>query len=297
MSEPSLAAELAQWRAGARRFAHNGHEIVWYGTEPSDKPVLLLIHGFPTAAFDWVRIWAELAERFHLIAPDMIGFGDSAKPRGYPYSIMDQADLCEALLAECGVQRCHVLAHDYGDTVAQELLARFNTGHAAAQLLSVVFLNGGLFPETHRATFTQRLLHSPLGGLVSSLMSRKRFDAGFSLVFAEATRPSAEELDVFWELVSANGGLKPIGHRLIRYIAERRAKRERWVGALQQATIPLRVIDGADDPVSGRHMVDRYRELVPEPDTVLLEAVGHYPQWEAPQGVLDAFFNFHSARG
>ena len=59
------------------------------------------------------------------IAADFLGFGFSDKPRNYPYSILDQADLLEALLREKGITHVHIISHDYGDTVAQELLARF----------------------------------------------------------------------------------------------------------------------------------------------------------------------------
>ena len=79
-------------------------------------------------------------------------------------------------------------------------------------------------------------------------------------------------------------------HKLIGYMEERRRQRERWVGALQQTSVPLRLIDGALDPVSGRHMAERYRELVPDPDVVILAEIGHYPQVEAPEAVLEAYF-------
>lgn len=72
-------------------------------------------------------------------------------------------------------------------------------------------------------------------------------------------------------------------------MAERKVHRERWVGALQRATIPVVVIAGADDPVSGAHMVERYRDLVPRPETTLLEGIGHYPQVEATDRVWVAF--------
>ena len=49
--------------------------------------------------------------------------------------------------------------------------------------------------------------------------------------------------------------------RIIHYMPKRAAGRERWVGALQRTSVPLRLIDGASDPVSGGHMVARYREL------------------------------------
>jgi pimeloyl-ACP methyl ester carboxylesterase len=52
------------------------------------------------------------------------------------------------------------------------------------------------------------------------------------------------------------------------------------------------VIDGAVDPISGAHMVARYRELIPQPDTVLLEGIGHYPQTEAPDQVLAHYLQF-----
>ena len=68
--------------------------------------------------------------------------------------------------------------------------------------------------------------------------------------------------------------------------------RSRWVGALQNTSVPLRLINGVKDPVSGGHMADRYCELVPHPDVVRLKEIGHYPQVEDPQGVLDAFFAF-----
>jgi pimeloyl-ACP methyl ester carboxylesterase len=284
---------LEAWHAAGRNFRHRGHDIFY--REQGTGDVLLLIHGFPTASWDWRPVWATLAARYRVIAPDMIGFGFSAKPQDYAYSLLDQADLCENLLEALGIGEAHVLAHDYGDTVAQELLARHNerqrAGGKGPRLRSVCFLNGGLFPETHRPRLIQKLLISPLGPLLVHFMGERSFARSFSAVFGSQTRPSPEALNEFWQLVTCHDGLK-VFPRLIRYMDERRQYRARWVGALQNAAIPLRVIDGPVDPVSGRHMVERYRELVPDPDTVLLEGIGHYPQVEHPQGVLDAYLPF-----
>ncbi len=297
----SLPISLQDWRAAGDGFSYRGHQIfVRTGGDwtAAARPVLVLIHGFPTASWDWAHQWDALCGRYRVAALDMIGFGFSDKPRDYAYSILDQADLFEAWLARLGVTQAHILAHDYGDTVAQELLARHiereADGSKGLRLNSVCFLNGGLFPEQHRATFTQRLLHSPVGALVSSMMSRSRFEKGLSEVFGPNTQPSKEAVDGFWTLATAKGGMPAIGHKLIRYIAERRAHRDRWVGALINSPVPLRVIDGALDPVSGAHMVAHYRSLVPDPDTVLLEHVGHWPQLEAPREVLDAFLAFQA---
>jgi len=286
---------LQRWFDAGTRFQYGGHSIFVREAGPERAPVLLLLHGFPTASWDWHRLWDALSADFRLIAPDLIGYGFSSKPRAHDYSVFEQAAMLEALLADRGVAEAHVLAHDYGDTVAQELLARYEGrlagGEPGLWLRSVIWLNGGLFPELHRPRLVQRMLAGPLGALVSLLMSRGRFGASFSSVFAPASRPSAEELDDFWALLAHDRGHR-IGHRLIGYIAERVRHRERWVGATQTSRVPRRFIDGLLDPVSGAHMVARYRELVVVADVVELAGVGHYPQIEAPDRVLQACREF-----
>lgn len=284
---------LDDWQRTGRTFAHRGHPI-FFRTEGTG-PALLCVHGFPTASWDWHAVWPALTARFRVVAADMIGFGFSAKPPGHAYSIAEQADLQENLLASLGVDRAHVLAHDYGDTVAQELLARHDERRAAGApglaIESMCFLNGGLFPEMHRARVIQKLLASPLGPLLARLTNESTFRRSFAAVFGAQTQPSDAELRDFWRLMTHAGGHR-IGHRLIHYIAERKRFRSRWVGALTGTAVPLRLIDGADDPVSGRHLADHYRAQVPRADVVLLDGVGHYPQVEAPDAVLRAFFAF-----
>jgi pimeloyl-ACP methyl ester carboxylesterase len=59
---------------------------------------------------------------------------------------------------------------------------------------------------------------------------------------------------------------------------------------MRQTTVPMRLIDGPIDPNSGAHMAARYREVIPDPDVVMLgDAIGHWPQIEAPDAVLEAF--------
>ena len=290
---------LDDWRAAGSYFDHGGHRIFHrVAGAPTASPALLCIHGFPTASWDWHKVWDAITARFGcVVGLDMLGFGFSAKPRPYGYTMAEQADIHEALLRRLGIGRTHVLAHDYGDTVAQELLARHEERRAGGIALeSVCFLNGGLFPETHRATAGQILLAGPDGPAVAAMMTEETYAAGVGAVFGEQTKPSSQEMHDFWRLTAeADGGV--IWPALLGYMEERRRHRERWVGALQSTRVPLRVIDGAEDPVSGAHMVERYRELVPNPDTVLLPGIGHYPQVEDADGVTREFLAFHTRLG
>jgi pimeloyl-ACP methyl ester carboxylesterase len=290
---------VGDWRAAGEFFPHRGQRVFFRRAALNeDAPVLLLVHGFPTSSWDWSPMWDALAARFTLLAPDLIGFGFSPKPVDYPYSILDQADLCEDLVARSGATRYHVLAHDYGDTVAQELLARAHDGSGRAELASVCLLNGGLFPETHRPLLAQRLLASPIGPWLAKRMTRDRFAHSMTAIFGRNTPPTKIEINSMWQLIQENDGTAVIS-KLLGYMAERRRYRERWVGALTKArkdAIPVRLIDGADDPISGRHMAARYRELVPDADIILLNGIGHYPQIEAAQEVLRAFIGFYDVR-
>jgi len=285
--EPS--SELNAWVTAGEWRILRGRRMFVRIEAAVGRPPLLLIHGYPTASYDWHRIWNALASRYSLYTLDLLGFGNSEKPRNSRYPIAEQAALCMALLDQCGVRDVHVFAHDYGDTVAQELLAREIEDRLS--LRSVAFLNGGLFPETHRARRIQKLLANPLiGPLMARSMRYDHFESGLLSVWGPA-RPSDTELRDMWALAERNDGPRALA-RLINYMAQRRRNRGRWVGALVETSVPLKLICGALDPVSGAHMADRYHEIVPRPNVTLLADVGHYPQVEAPQRVLDAYLGF-----
>jgi pimeloyl-ACP methyl ester carboxylesterase len=265
------------WRDAGGFFDWRGLRI--YHRAEGAGEVVLLVHGFPTSSWDWHHQWPDLARTHRVLALDLVGFGFSAKPSVFDYQITSQADLIEALLAREGVTRYHLVAHDYGVTIAQELLAR------RAPLLSVCLLNGGLFPETHRPLPMQKLLASPVGPVVARLASYRTFRSSFRRICA---RPLDEaELRTMWGLCKAGGG-RAVMPRILGYMEQRRRHRDRWVGALTGTDIRLRLINGLEDPISGAHMAARYRELVPTPDVVELPGVGHYPQLEAPDDVLAA---------
>jgi pimeloyl-ACP methyl ester carboxylesterase len=299
MHEGSAASRhrmsLDQWAQAGRTMDYRGHAIFVRDAGAPDAEALLLIHGFPTASWDWEALWPSLTRRFRVYTLDMMGFGLSAKPVDYAYSLLDQATLVESFLSAEGVERYHVLAHDYGDSVAQELLARQQEPGLRPRLLSVAFLNGGLFPEAHRPVLVQKLLLSPLGPLVARLTTRATVVRSMRKIFGPMTQPDEALMDAFWRLMTRNSGLA-VAPRLIRYIIERGEHRERWVGAMQHADIPLKLINGTADPVSGRHMAARYEALIPQPDITLLENVGHYPQIESPDAVLAAYLAFRDRR-
>ncbi|HXH18173.1 MAG TPA: alpha/beta hydrolase [Chitinophagales bacterium] len=284
----------ADWLHSGFFFPYKQFKI-FYRQHRTKNDCILLLHGFPTSSWDWRKVWDDFAKYYRVVAPDFLGLGFSDKPLHYRYSIFDQADMIEYLISEVGSIKFHILAHDYGATVAQELVARYHAknknGEPYFKIQSVCFLNGGLFPEAYKPLPVQKLLSGMLGNFSALFMNQFTFERSFNKIFGPQTRAGKQELTYYWHIVNYNHGKRAIP-RVIQYMHERKQFHERWTAALQKTDIPLRLINGPEDPISGTSMVNTYRELIPNPDVVLLEGIGHYPHIESPARVTEAYFNF-----
>ena len=283
---------LANWQASGRYFDYKGFPI-FYRTAENAKETILLLHGFPTSSHDYHKIWDALAAgRFSVVAFDLLGYGFSAKPYDFDYTTFAQTDVLQALVKHLQIEKLHILAHDYGNTITQEMLARSEEKRLDFKIETICFLNGALFPETHRPILAQKILISPLGFLFARMIPDKKFKQSLASIFGADTQPTEAEMNDFMQVFKYNDGRR-IAHKLIRYMPERRKHRERWVGALRQMTQPFRFINGLADPVSGKHLVERFRQVVPhQTDIVELEGIGHFPHFETPLVVLEKFLEF-----
>ncbi|WP_445777500.1 alpha/beta fold hydrolase [Shewanella sp.] len=285
---------LSEWQQHGKFEQLNGqHIFTRIGGNPV-APALLLIHGFPSASWDWEGMWQQLIEHYYVITLDMLGFGLSDKPKNNEYLISQQADIFQTLLAKLGVNEYHILAHDYGDTVAQELLARQVSRDSKIHINSVCLLNGGLFPETHKPVLIQTLLLSPIGAFVAKRITKPKFAANLQHIFGPSTQPTPVVIDTLWQLLTHNDGIAVI-HKLITYMTQRKQHRERWVGALVNSPVPVKLIAGALDPISGQHMIDRYCQLIPNANVTTMPTLGHYPQVEDAHAITTAYIEFRDS--
>ncbi|NXL38937.1 MEST protein, partial [Glaucidium brasilianum] len=166
---PKLSPALLSWRSSGGYFTYKDQNIFYRDSTGAvgSSDIVVLLHGFPTSSYDWCKIWEGLTQRFHrVIALDFVGFGFSDKPRPHRYSIFEQASIVEGLVRHLGLhhQRINLLSHDYGDTVAQELLHRIQTLSSHLPKLQVVspFLIKSHFQAGHNLLHNNRFLFSIL---------------------------------------------------------------------------------------------------------------------------------------
>ncbi len=103
----------------ARRISVDG--VDWHYLEGGDGPVLVLVHGFGGDADNWLRIAPMLTRSFRVIAPDLIGFGESAGGPGFDYAIEAQSGRLDDLLNAVGVEECILVGSSMGGWIATQL--------------------------------------------------------------------------------------------------------------------------------------------------------------------------------
>jgi pimeloyl-ACP methyl ester carboxylesterase len=275
----------AEWSAGGARLdvqgRSGGYRLFVRQDGPADGAPVTLLHGFPTSSHDWSPIVPRLAAQGHRITTlDLLGFGESDKPRRHRYSVLELADLVEGVWRRFGVTDTALVAHDYGVSVAQELLAR-----DPGRISRMAWLNGGLYPDLHRPVLVQRLLHGRFGPLLARLVTERGFRTSMRRILG---RPVSDaDLRALWTSVDRADG-RLLAPRLLRYIDERRSHATRWASALEQYPGPTAFLWGPADPISGAHVLPRIRERLPQARVTELSGpppVGHYPQLEAPTEV------------
>jgi pimeloyl-ACP methyl ester carboxylesterase len=154
-----------------------------------------------------------LAEHYSLLIFDFLGFGANEKPSGHEYSIHEQANLVEALWEQFGTMECRLVAHDYGATVAQELMARAQDGLLGVGFSSVTLLNGGVYPELHRAEPAQRALLDPVQGpMLSARMNGELYAATMSPTFGP-TFDQHDAVAAMWRSITSCPGPGPGSER------------------------------------------------------------------------------------
>lgn len=288
-----MSQELNEWKNGGKSIDFRGMEVFCRATSGGEP--ILLIHGYPYNSYDWHRVWRLFPSDLSPLAFDLPGLGFSSKPRDIVYDFDLWSDAAGRVASEFGVRECHVVAHDLGDSVAQELLARHEEGSLGFGIKSLALLNGGLFPDVYRPRLIQRLLSKspePIGRFVSRNLPRTAVERATLEVFGERVRPDAELLDDFWEILNHNEG-KAITHLIGRAVFLKDLYQDRWLGAMRRTSVPFCFINGPADPNSGMHMARRFAELFPTSQLILLaDDIGHWPQLEDPDGVATAIREF-----
>jgi pimeloyl-ACP methyl ester carboxylesterase len=271
-----------------RRVAIHGHEIAY--RQAGSGPVLVLVHGITSSSETWQRVMPVLADRFTVIAPDLAGHGESAKPKG-DYSLGAHASVLRDLLLELGHERATFVGHSLGGGVVMQLFYQFPERCERLVLVD----SGGLGREVNLLLRAATLPGSEL--VLSVLAGTRLLDVGARAGgllgrLGLHVRTDLEEMGRGHSTL-ADHDARAAFIQTLRSVVEPGGQRINASDRLYLAEhIPLLFIWGEHDsliPVSHGHAA---HEQAPASRLEVFSSSGHFPQLDEPERFLDVVVEF-----
>jgi len=284
------ASRSGPWTHGYK--VANGVQLHYVEMGNPGEPLVVLLHGFPECWYEWRSVMPGLAERFHVVAPDMRGYNWSERPRGVSSYGLDKlaADIA-ALVPALGHDKAHVVGHDWGGVVAWRLgaahrdrlnkLVVLNAPHPAT--LKRELQRGEQFFRSYYVFLFQLPLIAEAAArlsLRSSLLGTARVPGAFS----------DEALDVYQHAISQPGAATA----MLNYY--RAAVRDVFGSSSGDHTVrcPTMVIWGMRDFALVPALLDGLEEWVPDLRIERVEESGHWVPEEKPGLVTEHLLDFLS---
>jgi pimeloyl-ACP methyl ester carboxylesterase len=267
----------------------HGHRVGYRSAGDGDQ-VIVLLHGITSNSEAWRKVMPRVAERYTVVAPDLIGHGRSAKPRG-DYSLGAYAAGVRDLLAVLGFERGTVVGHSFGGGIAMQFSYLFPEYTERMALIA----SGGLGREVHPLLRAAVLPGSewvlPLiarewpvraGGAVAAAAGRLGIEAGPDL--AEFARGYAS--------LTEEGASDAFIHTM-RSVIDHEGQRVSALDRLYLADqMPTLIIWGSDDPVIPVAHGRRAHEIVDHSRFVEIPGAGHWPMLDDPDRIVAELTSF-----
>lgn len=252
------------------------------GPERSREAVVF-VHGNPGSGEDWQPLMEQAGDFMRALAADMPGFGRAEKPEHFDYTVSGYADHLEAFLDHAGVERAHLVLHDFGGPWGLAWAAEH-----PGQVASVTLINTGVL-KGYRWHFAARIWRLPLvGELFQQITGETAFRA---LVNFRARRPLPRDF-VQRMYREYDAGTRRAVLRLYRATSDLSGMARRIGQALRALRCPALVIWGERDAFIPARYAATQREVFPGAEIHLLPDSGHFPYADDPQAVAARLMPF-----
>lgn len=271
----------------------------WHGEqvaylEEGAGEVILLLHGIAGSSRTWRSLIRPLSRNYRVIAPDLLGHGDSTKPRS-DYSLGALSVLVRDILDQLGVTRATVVGHSLGGGIAMQ----FAYQHPEYVQRLVLLASGGLGPDVglvlRAATLPGAELVLPVIAARRVVSPGDRFLAWLRKVGIES--PRGEELWAHYGSLS-DGPTRQAFLRTLRSVVDHRGQAVSALNRLNARTdFPVMAIWGERDNIIPVKHAYAAQAIRPDVRLEVLTGVGHFPHAERPDEVaelIDDFIAMHT---
>lgn len=284
-----MTPSLQDWKARGKKISVYDHTL-FVVDEGSSSETIVILHGYPTCSYDYYAVLPILTQKYRVVVHDHLGFGLSEKPLDYSYSLLEQADMAIGLWQQLGLQKVHLLAHDYGTSVATEIIARANRGIEPVKLETITIGNGSMLIEMAKLQAAQKVLRSKRWGPVLAKLSNQWFfNRSMKKLWYDKAKYNPQEIEVIWEMMNEDPQWRKTFPAVSRYLLERVKFWHRWIGkGLYQTPKHINILWADKDPVAVIKMGETLHKNIPSNSFKTLPNIGHYPMLEQPEAYANA---------
>jgi pimeloyl-ACP methyl ester carboxylesterase len=263
----------------------DGVRVHYQEAGASDAPPLILIHGYIASNYVWSDVLLPIAEAgFRVIAPDLVGFGFSEKPKANEYTIDAQARMIVGLMGELGIERATLIGSSYGGAIAATCALDY------ASRVEKLVLVGAVTNDDAKKQLLLRLATSPvMGDVISPLMlgSRRLMKWRLSRTYApENTHLFDVKLEAKHRPLRAANTQRAALQTLRRWSADRI---EREAERIKQPALLIWGENDHDIPLANGQ---RLFEKMPDARLIVFRRCGHLPQEEYPDEFIKLVVEF-----
>ena len=281
-----------------KAYPFDSHELDLAGgarmhyVDQGNGPPILFVHGTPSWSFEWRHLIRGLAHDYRCVAPDLVGFGLSSRPRDFPYTPAAHAAALAAFVEQLGLEDLTLVVHDFGGPIGLPLALA-----ERSRVRRVVMLNTWMWSFAGDREM-ERAARIAGGGLGKFLYRWANLSLRAIMPSAYADRKKltptihAQYLAPFPDRWSRGAVLWPLAHALL---GSSRWYDDFWRRRDRLTRLPVLIVWGTKDSAFRPHLLERWREALPGATVVELP-VGHWPQEEAPDTVLEAVRSFLGPR-
>lgn len=241
---------------------------VRYTDTGTDKPAVVLLHGFASALETWSTVAPRLAEHHRVISLDLKGFGWTSRPEG-DYSPAAQAELVLALLDRLGVERAALVAHSWGSSVALQIALL-----APERVERIALYDAWVYEEQIPTAFVWA--RAPIvGELIFGLFYKERPDDKIEGAFYDKELVSHAFVEEVERALDRPG---TVAAALAAVRGQRYASVQQDYAEIEQ---PVLLLWGEDDAVTTVDVGHRLQQQLPNARLVIYGDCGHFPMIEA----------------
>lgn len=265
----------------------HGHEVRY--RRAGEGEAIVLIHGLAGSSLTWQHVMGDLAEHYDVIAPDLLGHGESAKPMG-DYSLGAMASGLRDLLAILGVEKATIVGQSFGGGVAMQLAYQ----HPELCNRLVLVGSGGLGREV---SWLLRLCSLPGAEQLMPLVFPRPVAACGSAIggFLHARGLRAPLVSEMWRAYSSLAGAenRKAFVRTMRGVIEPGGQTVSALDRLYLAgNLPTLIVWGADDAIIPVEHAHAAHEAIAGSRLEILDGIGHFPHAEAPERFVEVMCDF-----